>query len=251
MSLLEGHADVVMDGVGPEVIPSVEVIRKKFNQRRKGAGTLRPRAAPAARPRRQDGAVPRRRRVRARGRRQGRHGGLQRRLGGAREPAHARTRSATRAPGSAACTADLDTPWRSTRPSPRSGSPYDGSWRTSASTRCWSPAPGERTRSRCSPPPSSRPGTGRLARRRRDRRPRAAGGLGRARRPGGRADGRPGGRTRRSRPGRASTRRAGPRGGGPRGALRRPGGGRGARSAPGSCCSGTPWTTRPRRCCSG
>jgi coenzyme F420 biosynthesis associated uncharacterized protein len=38
MSLLEGHADVVMDGVGPEVIPSVEVIRRKFNQRRKGAG---------------------------------------------------------------------------------------------------------------------------------------------------------------------------------------------------------------------
>ena len=40
MSLLEGHADVVMDGVGPTVIPSVEEIRKKFNQRRKGAGTL-------------------------------------------------------------------------------------------------------------------------------------------------------------------------------------------------------------------
>jgi len=40
MSLLEGHADVVMDGVGPEVIPSVEVIRTKFNERRKGAGTL-------------------------------------------------------------------------------------------------------------------------------------------------------------------------------------------------------------------
>ena len=40
MSLLEGHADVVMDGVGPEVIPSVEVIRNKFNQRRKGAGHL-------------------------------------------------------------------------------------------------------------------------------------------------------------------------------------------------------------------
>jgi coenzyme F420 biosynthesis associated uncharacterized protein len=38
MSLLEGHADVVMDGVGPSVIPSVEVIRSKFNQRRKGAG---------------------------------------------------------------------------------------------------------------------------------------------------------------------------------------------------------------------
>ncbi len=40
MSLLEGHADVVMDGVGPLVIPSVEDIRAKFNQRRKGAGYL-------------------------------------------------------------------------------------------------------------------------------------------------------------------------------------------------------------------
>ena len=40
MSLLEGHADVVMDGVGPSVIPSVAEIRKKFNQRRKGAGSL-------------------------------------------------------------------------------------------------------------------------------------------------------------------------------------------------------------------
>ncbi len=40
MSLLEGHADVVMDGVGPEVIPSVAEIRRKFNERRKGAGSL-------------------------------------------------------------------------------------------------------------------------------------------------------------------------------------------------------------------
>jgi coenzyme F420 biosynthesis associated uncharacterized protein len=40
MSLLEGHADVVMDGVGPEVIPSVAVIRRKFTQRRKGVGAL-------------------------------------------------------------------------------------------------------------------------------------------------------------------------------------------------------------------
>ncbi|MEN8707897.1 MAG: zinc-dependent metalloprotease [Nocardioides marinisabuli] len=40
MSLLEGHADVVMDGVGPEVIGSVEEIRAKFNERRKGVGTL-------------------------------------------------------------------------------------------------------------------------------------------------------------------------------------------------------------------
>jgi coenzyme F420 biosynthesis associated uncharacterized protein len=40
MSLLEGHADVVMDGVGPEVIPTVGEIRRKFNERRKGAGYL-------------------------------------------------------------------------------------------------------------------------------------------------------------------------------------------------------------------
>lgn len=40
MSLLEGHADVVMDGVGPTVIPSVEQIRKKFTARRKGVGML-------------------------------------------------------------------------------------------------------------------------------------------------------------------------------------------------------------------
>jgi coenzyme F420 biosynthesis associated uncharacterized protein len=40
MSLLEGHADVVMDGVGPSVIPSVEQIRARFDQRRKGVGTL-------------------------------------------------------------------------------------------------------------------------------------------------------------------------------------------------------------------
>ena len=40
MSLLEGHADVVMDGVGPEVIPSVDLIRSKFDVRRKGVGPL-------------------------------------------------------------------------------------------------------------------------------------------------------------------------------------------------------------------
>jgi coenzyme F420 biosynthesis associated uncharacterized protein len=40
MSLLEGHADVVMDGVGPSVIPSVDKIRGKFNERRGGVGTL-------------------------------------------------------------------------------------------------------------------------------------------------------------------------------------------------------------------
>ena len=40
MSLLEGHADVVMDGVGPEVIPSVAEIRQAFERRRSGTGGL-------------------------------------------------------------------------------------------------------------------------------------------------------------------------------------------------------------------
>ena len=40
MSLLEGHADVVMDDVGPQVIGTVRDIRRKFTQRRQGVGTL-------------------------------------------------------------------------------------------------------------------------------------------------------------------------------------------------------------------
>ena len=40
MSLLEGHADVVMDGVGPSVIGSVAEIRRSFDKRRRGVGTL-------------------------------------------------------------------------------------------------------------------------------------------------------------------------------------------------------------------
>ncbi|MFF7335223.1 zinc-dependent metalloprotease [Streptomyces sp. NPDC090306] len=41
MSLLEGHADYVMDGVGPSVVPSVAEIREKFQQRRaNGASRL-------------------------------------------------------------------------------------------------------------------------------------------------------------------------------------------------------------------
>jgi len=40
MSLLEGHADVVMDGAGPEAIATLSDIRAKFNRRRKGVGVL-------------------------------------------------------------------------------------------------------------------------------------------------------------------------------------------------------------------
>jgi coenzyme F420 biosynthesis associated uncharacterized protein len=40
MSLVEGHAEYVMDGVGPEVVPTVVTLRKRFAQRRKGRGPL-------------------------------------------------------------------------------------------------------------------------------------------------------------------------------------------------------------------
>jgi coenzyme F420 biosynthesis associated uncharacterized protein len=40
MSLLEGHADVVMDDVGPAVIPAVGLIRERFTQRRQQPGAL-------------------------------------------------------------------------------------------------------------------------------------------------------------------------------------------------------------------
>jgi coenzyme F420 biosynthesis associated uncharacterized protein len=40
MTLLEGHAEFVMDGVGPDVVPSVAEIRAKFNRRRDEANPV-------------------------------------------------------------------------------------------------------------------------------------------------------------------------------------------------------------------
>src|SRR5215467_10722463 len=40
MTLLEGHAEFVMDAVGPDVIPSVEELRVRFNKRREGHNPL-------------------------------------------------------------------------------------------------------------------------------------------------------------------------------------------------------------------
>ncbi|MGH3832891.1 MAG: zinc-dependent metalloprotease [Pseudonocardiaceae bacterium] len=37
-TLLEGHADHVMDAVGPSVVPSVKLIRQRFSARRQGGG---------------------------------------------------------------------------------------------------------------------------------------------------------------------------------------------------------------------
>ncbi|NUO55546.1 MAG: zinc-dependent metalloprotease [Hamadaea sp.] len=40
MTLVEGHAEVVMDGVGPRVIPSVDAIRARFDRRRATANPV-------------------------------------------------------------------------------------------------------------------------------------------------------------------------------------------------------------------
>ena len=40
MTLVEGHGDYVMDAVGPQVVPSVEQIRQRFNERRGTAGRM-------------------------------------------------------------------------------------------------------------------------------------------------------------------------------------------------------------------
>ncbi|HWG99352.1 MAG TPA: zinc-dependent metalloprotease [Pilimelia sp.] len=40
MTLLEGHAEFVMDGVGPQVVPTVEEIRARFNRRRQAANPV-------------------------------------------------------------------------------------------------------------------------------------------------------------------------------------------------------------------
>jgi coenzyme F420 biosynthesis associated uncharacterized protein len=40
MTVLEGHAEFVMDGVGPDVVPTVEEIRARFNKRRESHNPL-------------------------------------------------------------------------------------------------------------------------------------------------------------------------------------------------------------------
>lgn len=40
MTLLEGHAEFVMDGVGPDVVPTVADIRRKFNRRREAVNPM-------------------------------------------------------------------------------------------------------------------------------------------------------------------------------------------------------------------
>ena len=64
MSLLEGHADVVMDEVGPAGDPDGGHHPRALHRPARGQRRPRPDAAPPARARRQDAAVPRRCRLR-------------------------------------------------------------------------------------------------------------------------------------------------------------------------------------------
>ena len=256
MSLLEGHADVVMDGVGPEVIPRVERrSARKFNQRRKGAGYARPAAAPAARPRREDGAVPRRRRASCA--RSSTRSAWTASTRSGPSPANLPVQGRDRRPGRLGTPrARLSRDAGPTRRSPRSGSPYAaaladveptaaGAGRLLRRRRLARAAGRHRLRGA-----RARPGTSSgvtvdhglqegsaehaaavvaqmaAARRRRDRR---GPGRGRARRAGARG-GRPRGEVRRARP--RSRERLGSRGGAARAHPRRPGRDGAARAGP-------------------
>ena len=260
MSLLEGHADVVMDEVGPAGRPV----------RRRDPGSGSAAAAPGRRRRpvlrrllgldaklRQyrDGAA-----LRPRGRRRGRHGRLQRACG--RGPRHLPRPGRDRRPGRlgrAGSTADGRLTARHAGPAPRS--PRYG-WRRPAAccarpaarrrASCWSPATAAPTPWPWPPRTAFEAPRAGLRAGAVDRRPRAAGRLGRRsprpRRPLRRAG---------ARPGRGGRRvdAAGAGHGGPEAAAREARYARSTRPPTGSarprCCSATPATTRPRPCCSG
>ena len=105
-TLLEGHADHVMDAVGPEVVPSVVTIRSAFEHRRNAFGEPAAAARPRpARDRRQDGPVRARQEVRRRGRRPGREAEFNTIWTGP-DRCRCRPRSMNRADGSRGCSAE-------------------------------------------------------------------------------------------------------------------------------------------------
>ena len=89
-TLLEGHADHVMDAVGPAVVPSVATIRQRFDERRRRKQPpLQTGAAGALGYRREDEPVHAWQGVRRPRRRAGRHGAVQHHLVGTRNTAAA------------------------------------------------------------------------------------------------------------------------------------------------------------------
>ena len=160
MSVVEGHAEYVMNAVSPTVIPTQPVIEARFAQRRQRRQPARPAAAQAARPRRQDPPVRRRVGVRARGRRPGRARRLQRHLDGPRRPCRPRPRSPTRPPGSTASTADT-APMSGPHPAVAAIRRAVRESPARPTARCSSPARAAPTRSRWPPRwPSRRRGPG-------------------------------------------------------------------------------------------
>ena len=167
MSLLEGHADFVMDGVGPGGRP---VGRRRSGRSSSAAARSAARVEQVVRRllghRRQAAAVPRRRAVRARRRRAGRHGRLQPGLGPAREPARPRTRSPTRPPGSPGSSRPSSSPPDESRRVGGTGA--GGRRRTAGRARAswptWPPA------TSCSSPAAAAPTRSRSPRRWRSRR---------------------------------------------------------------------------------
>ena len=230
MSLLEGHADVVMDDVGPQVIPSVAEIRAKFQQRRLGAGTVdrcsagcwasRPRCASTATAPSSSAPSP-----------SGRRRRVQRRVDLPADPAAARGDLAARRVGPARPRMTGPHPAVAADPGRRARGAHRrcrrarwSSWRAAAARTPWPWPPRRRSRRR-----------GGAAGGRAGRRPRPAGGLRRRRRPRGRLLSRPGPPPGPRPAGERARGRGGARGGRPRRPVRRPAGRRGrARGRPGA-----------------
>ena len=106
MTLLEGHAEFVMDGVGPEVIPSVASRSgRKFNRRREAANPVEKllRRLLGVEIKLRQYAEGRKLRARRGG--PGRHGRLQPGLRARRRPCPGCPSSPIRTPGSPGCTA--------------------------------------------------------------------------------------------------------------------------------------------------